>query len=165
MRWWEWHFLLPKDLHKLAMQDPSHQNTTVHRTETIHECRVSHHSSKCIHKTYPVLWRITWETSHCHKFGIWMDQKLNGICVLKEKEVYSNISKKKKKNLRQNINKKLCTRHDFHRSSNIPLLLLQNSWAPLCGKLWSCLSCSKDEQLLHRCITWGESELISQIAW
>ena len=36
---------------------------------------------------YPVLFRITWQTSYCHKFGIRVDQKLNGICVLKEKQL------------------------------------------------------------------------------
>lgn len=36
---------------------------------------------KDIHKskTYLVLCRFTWETSYWHKFGIWMDQILDGI--------------------------------------------------------------------------------------
>lgn len=48
-----------------------------------------------------------------------------------------------------------CKTFYSHSSSSLPLLLFRNSWAPLCGKLWSCLLCSKDEQLLRHCITWG----------
>lgn len=48
---------------------------------------------------------------------------------------------------------------------NLPLLLFQNSWAALCGKLWSFLLCSKDGQLLRHCIICEDRKLHFKMVW
>ena len=48
-------------------------------------CKVNFQQNSVIIRPYPVLGGIAWQAFNCHKVGIRVDQKLNGICVLNEK--------------------------------------------------------------------------------